>query len=357
MRAGVLCVGWIWLAMLGSASAEVHYPPVVREFSMQFPRDEGSHPEFRSEWWYLTGWLDTDDGKELGFQVTFFRLRPGHDEANPSRFAAKQVLFAHASLSDPSRGRLLRDEKSARAGFGLAEAREGSLDVRIDAWSLTRNDSALQAVVVADEFRFALELTSPQPPLRQGFDGYSPKSLTSDAASYYYSLPHLSVVGTVGVAAKTHTVRGVAWLDHEWFNSIMDRSALGWDWIGLNMNDGSALMVARMRTLDASAHWTTAAWRDERMQVRQFLPRQIAWRPLRRWKSPRTGSEYPVEWRVDVGGRALTLRPLFDDQENDARGSTGTIYWEGAVRAYDETGRAIGKGYLELTGYGNRARF
>jgi len=45
----------------------------------------------------------------------------------------------------------------------------------------------------------------------------------------------------------------------------------------------------------------------------------------------------------------LRLEPLMDDQELDARASTGTIYWEGAVRAFSGKNE-IGHGYLELTG-------
>ena len=88
-----------------------------------------------------------------------------------------------------------------------------------------------------------------------------------------------------------------------------------------------------------------------------FGPDQVHWTPLRHWRSPLTGVSYPVEWKVRVGGRTIALQALMDDQENDARGSTGTLYWEGAVRVLDDAGRPIGRGYLELTGYGRRVSF
>ena len=118
------------------SSGEPVFPAVVPGYSIELPRDEGSHAQFRTEWWYLTGWVESESGESLGFQVTFFRNRPGVDEDNPSRFVARQVLFAHAAISDQRHGALLRAEKSARAGFGLAEASEGSLAVKIDNWSL-----------------------------------------------------------------------------------------------------------------------------------------------------------------------------------------------------------------------------
>ena len=57
--------------------------------------------------------------------------------------------------------------------------------------------------------------------------------------------------------------------------------------------------------------------------------------------------------RVEVPGLTLDLRPLFDDQELDARSSVGTVYWEGAVEAVSGD-RRVGRGYLELTGYLSR---
>jgi predicted secreted hydrolase len=132
----------------------------------------------------------------------------------------------------------------------------------------------------------------------------------------------------------------------------MDEQASGWDWAGINLNDGTAVMAFQMRNREQQEHWAAATWREPGESPQTFAPAQIEWTPLRRWRSPRTSIDYPIEWRVRIGSRVLTLRPLMDDQENDARNSTGTLYWEGAVRAFDETGAEVGKGYLELTGYG-----
>jgi predicted secreted hydrolase len=346
------------LVTIGSvAVAQAPFPRAQPGHVLVFPRDEGSHPEFRTEWWYLTGWLEDDAGKPLGFQVTFFRRRPGTDEANPSRFAAKQVLFAHASLSDPNAGRLLRDERTARAGFGLAEAREADMDVYIDDWRLQRRaaDRVIDAKVATDEFSFDLELRAEQPPLLQGHDGFSQKGPEPAAASHYYSLPQLRATGSVVIRGQRRAVRGTAWLDHEWFDLVLDGASRGWDWTGLNLDDGSAVMAFRMRNEQGEEHWASGTWR-ERGATRTFDRDAIDWRVIRRWRSARTGVEFPVEWQVRVGERTIRLRPLVDDQENDARGSTGTLYWEGPVRAYDEADRYIGRGYLELTGYGSPIR-
>ncbi len=348
------CVAMLTCAVNGT---QVENQAAVRGYTIELPRDEGSHPNFRTEWWYLTGWLDDNDGNSFGFQVTFFRHRPGFDESNPSAFAAKQLLFAHASVSDPKLGKLRRAEKVARAGFGLAEAREGALDVHIDDWSLRRTGESIAANVSSREVRFEIECEVRELPLLHGRDGHSQKTPNEGSASYYYSLPQLQVRGRLWVGDAVREVRGVAWLDHEWFGSILDEASQGWDWVGLNLDDGAALMALQMRKSNGEKHWAAATLRDADGVVQTFEPTQVEWHHRRRWRSPRTGVEYPVEMSVRVGDRTIHLRPLLDDQENDARGSTGTLYWEGAVRAYDDAGRPIGRGYLELTGYGERIRF
>ena len=338
------------------SAAEAEFPAVVPGYSIELPRDEGSHPQFRTEWWYLTGWLETANGEPLGFQITFFRNRPGIDEDNPSRFVARQVLFAHAAVSDPRRGTLMRGEKSARAGFGLAEAAEGSLAVKIDQWSLRKDGERYLAVASTGEFALELECVGTQPALLNGKNGFSQKSPQPQFASYYYSLPQLRASGRIAIGGREHDVRGVAWFDHEWSSRMFDETARGWDWIGLNLDDGGALMVQRIRNDAGEQHWGGATLRTPGNADRSYAAAEIVWSPQRRWRSPRTGVTWPVEWKIALGERTITLRPLLDDQENDARASTGTLYWEGAVRAFDERGRAIGRGYLELTGYGERLR-
>jgi predicted secreted hydrolase len=344
-------------AMVVTLCGAAEFPPVVPGVRIDLPRDEGSHPRFRTEWWYVTGWLQDGSGVERGFQITFFRSRPGIAENNPSRFAATQLLFAHAALSDPARGHLLTAARAARAGFGLAATAESSLDVVIDDWLLHRDaDRRISARVTAQDFALELTLAETQPALLQGQQGFSRKGPKPLSASYYYSLPQLQVSGRLRTADGTRTVSGTAWLDHEWSSEILDDEAQGWDWLGINLHDGGALMVFRMRDRAGGPQWADATWRNPGGNRQPYGAAEIEWRPLRTWRSPRTQVEYPVEWQLRVGARLLTLRPLMDDQEHDARGSTGTLYWEGAVRAFDEAGRELGRGYLELTGYGERLR-
>ena len=302
----------------------VAYPAVVPGRRFAFPRDDGAHPQFRTEWWYITGWL----GDALGFQVTFFRARPDEETENPSAFAPRQILFAHAALSDPRRDRLVHDERASRAGLGLAGAELERAQVWIDGWSLEQEGERFHARIGASEFDFDLVFTGRGAPLLQGDAGFSRKGHRPQEASYYYSRPQLAVTGSV----DGEEVRGTAWLDHEWSSAYLAPEAEGWDWTGINLFDGGSLMAFRMRGKEGTVH---------------FSPPGVSMKPLRWWQSPRTGVRYPVSMQVN----GLRLEPLMDDQELDSRASTGTIYWEGAVRAFDAGGREVGRGYLELTGY------
>jgi predicted secreted hydrolase len=307
---------------LVAKAAKVSYPQATPGHRFSFPRDHGAHPDYRIEWWYVTGWLDDP----LGFQITFFRARPEESSDNPSSFNPRQILFAHAALSDPKRGRLLHDQRAARAGFTLAHAETDRTGVWIDDWRLALDGNRYEARIAAREFDFAFSFSANDLVL-QGEHGFSRKGHRPHEASYYYSRPHIDVVGRL----NGRPISGKAWLDHEWSSAYMAPEAAGWDWTGINLLNGQSLMAFRMRDRAGDTH---------------YAPPGVSMKPLRMWRSPRTGVDYPVSMQVND----LRLEPLMDDQELDSRTSTGTIYWEGAVTAYKDK-EAVGRGYLELTGY------
>ena len=309
-------------ALALSRAAIGRYPEVSAGKALRFPGDHGAHPAYRTEWWYITGWLE----EPMGFQITFFRARPQEQSANPSAFNPTQVLFAHVALADPKRGRLLHDQRAARAGFTLAHAELDRTGVWIDDWRLEQHGDRYEAKIAARDFEFEFTLFAQQLVL-QGEAGFSRKGHRPGEASYYYSRPHMNVVGTVNGRA----VGGTAWLDHEWSSAYLAPEAAGWDWAGINLSGGGSLTAFRMRNREGGVHYAAPGSRFQ---------------PLRTWRSPRTGVEYPVAMQVND----LRLEPLMDDQELDSRASTGTIYWEGAVRAY-RGANEVGRGYLELTGY------
>ena len=338
------------LLVAGRATA-VEYAAVTPGLVLAFPRDHGAHPAFRTEWWYVTGWLKDAGGTDYGFQVTFFRNRPGVADGSASAFAPRQLVFAHAALADPRRGQLVHDQRAARAGFGLAGAAEGATRAWVGDWSLEQVGDLYVARIAARGFAFDLRLAPSLPILRQGDAGYSRKGPDPRQASCYYSWPQLAVSGSVTAAGGAASVRGTAWLDHEWSSEVMAPGAVGWDWAGLNLADGGALMAFRMRDGAGDALWSGGSHRAANGHTRTFEPGEVRFTAQRRWRSPRTGIEYPVAMQISAGGAQYALAPLFDDQELDSRASTGTLYWEGAVRA-EQGGREVGRGYLELTGYG-----
>lgn len=338
-------------AVQSSQAAPPLFAPVTPGRALVFPQDFGAHPAYRTEWWYVTGWLADADGKPLGFQVTFFRSRTAHDPANPSAFAPKQLIIGHAALSDPARGRLLHDQRSAREGFGLAWARTGDTDVKLEDWSMRRGaDGRYRVSVRGADLAFELALAPTQPVLLEGEAGFSQKGPQAEHASYYYSQPQLLVSGTVTRAGKAIGVKGTAWLDHEWSSQVLDTNAAGWDWTGINLDDGGALMAFQIRAKDGGKLWAHATLRDAAGRLSQFGPDQVSFTPRARWKSPRTGASYPVATTIATGALNWQLTPLQQDQELDSRRSTGAVYWEGAVGVARD-GRPVGRGYLELTGY------
>ena len=335
------------------AGSVTPFAKVVPGYVMRFPEDEGSHPDFRLEWWYITGWLEDATRKPLGFQITFFRVRPELKHENPSAFAPRQIMIAHAALADPAQGKLIHAQRAARAGFGLAGADAGRVRVWIDDWWLRQTSSVYNARILAMDFSLELTFEATQPPIKQGQEGFSRKGPAPESASYYYSLPHLKVSGAIVHRGNRHNVGGTAWLDHEWSSQYMEKDATGWDWIGINFDDGGALMAFRMRDKQGGHYWAGGSLRQPNGRLLVFSPGDVRFSPRRAWRSARTGANYPVSWLVSAGDLEVSIEPLFDDQEHDTRASSGTIYWEGAVLA-SVGGKTAGRGYLELTGYWRR---
>jgi predicted secreted hydrolase len=346
-------------ALALTASAIASEPPleagqsptsVQPGYAMEFPRDYGSHPQFGVEWWYLTGSLETREHERLGFQITFFRSHQAVADDNPSAFAPRQLLIAHCAISDPGRGRLWQEQRIRRAGLGLAQAQLGNTDVWIDDWKLELGTEGYQAQVTALDFALHLKFQITQPVLLNGVAGYSQKGPSPQSASYYYSQPQLRVSGSIARAGRRDVVVGTAWLDHEWSSQYLDPAADGWDWVGLNLNDGSAVMAFRMRDHQGRTYWAGGTLRAADGKLRVYQSDQVSFSPGRQWRSTRSGVSYPVTWQLHIGERRFAIEPLLDDQEFDARLSSGAIYWEGAVEV-QENALAVGQGYLELTGY------
>jgi predicted secreted hydrolase len=341
------------LLLAMAAASQAHGLP---QRQLVFPRDHGAHPDLRTEWWYITGFAQAQ-GRDFGFQLTFFRSRV--DEAQPlaSRFAARQLVFAHAAITDVQGKRLWHDQRIARAGFGVAEAAEDDTRVKLRDWSLARAaDGSYAARLPSRDFAIDLRFVGTQPPLVQGRDGLSRKGPLPEQASYYYSVPQLAASGELVLQGRRFAVQGKGWLDHEWSEALLAPDAVGWDWIGMNLHDGSALTAFQLRRADGSALWDGGSFRAAGGTASIAQVGETRFEPVRRWTSASSGAVYPVEWVVRTPADFYKVRAVIDNQELDSRSSTGAIYWEGLSDLIDSNGKAVGRGYLEMTGYAKRLR-
>jgi predicted secreted hydrolase len=359
---------WL-LALAGVAGAKNAAAQTATEDSVRrgrtltFPRDHGAHLNSRIEWWYITGWLGDGAAPEstlhTGFQLTFFRSRTGLAQHIQSRFAARHVLFAHAAITDLNNKRHLHDQRITRwsgaAGAALGGARLDDGAVRVGNWALRREQNRWLAELPARGFALRLTFTRTQPVLLQGDAGFSQKGPQPEQASHYYSEPQLSVSGTTAVSAEK-PLGGQAWLDHEWSDQLLHPQAVGWDWLGINLFSGAALTAFVLRRADGSALWAGGSFREAGKSSTSFNPDSVLFTPLRWWSSPSSGARYPVAWAISCPAGRFELHALLDAQEMDSRGSTGTVYWEGLSELRDITGRRVGLGYLEMTGYAGRLR-
>ncbi len=356
------------VARADGAAAAAATSAVQRGRVLAFPRDHGAHLAARTEWWYLTGWMGPIEQPRAGFQVTFFRSRTGLADALPGRFAPRQLLFAHAALTDLSRGRHRHADRIARwsgePDAPLARASVQDTDVHIGRWSMVRDgDGAYRARVDDEAFTLDLAARPTQPLLLQGDAGFSRKGPAERQASHYVTEPQLAVAGRVGApggqdapGGPEAAADGRGWLDHEWSDEILHPDALGWDWIGMNLADGGALTAFQLRRADGSALWAGGSWRPAGGAVRVFAPADLRFEPLHHWTSPATAARYPVQWRVHTPAGRFEVISLLDAQELDGRRSTGSVYWEGLSALHDDAGRRVGLGYLEMTGYAGRLK-
>lgn len=333
---------------------------------LSFPKDHGAHPDFRTEWWYLTGYLHAGDAQPaFGFQVTFFRSRVAATQDMQSPWAAKHLVFAHAAVTDIRGQKLWHDQRIARSSgvnaqalsIDMATFSTDTTSVRLKNWSLQRSNERIQAQVEAQDFSMKLRCTVAQPLLLQGDQGLSRKGPQAAQSSFYYSQPQLNVEGEVELQKVRHAVTAPskAWLDHEWSNELLHPQAVGWDWIGINLFDGAALTAFRLRTKEGTALWDGGSFRIGTQRF-VFSRGEVEFKPVRTWRSPMSRATYPVEWIVRTPADFYTVRAVIDNQELDSRASTGAIYWEGLSDVWDSNGKHVGRGYLEMTGYADPIR-
>lgn len=336
-----------------------------REFA--FPRDHGPHPEYRNEWWYVTGNLESAAGRRFGYELTLFRfaLMPASQQL-PERASAwrtSQVYIAHFAVTDRETRQFRVAQRFARGSLGLAGATSQPFRIWLGDWSITGLRSSPRAPgefefglpwrlqAGDDEMAVTLTLVPRKAPVLNGVDGFSQKAATAGNASYYYSVTRLETEGTIRIRDDETAVRGESWLDREWGSSALADEQQGWDWFALQLSDGSDLMFYKLRRNDGtrdvhSAGTLTLADGSSIPLASDDLTIDVRGS----WDSP-LGGRYPAAWRLTAPRLELTLdvNPIVDAQELE----TAVRYWEGAVDASGSRGSipVSGRGYVELTGY------
>jgi predicted secreted hydrolase len=322
-----------------------------------FPQDLGPHEEFRTEWWYFTGNLDAADGDEIGFQLTIFRhALVAEAPLRTSRWASRDVWFAHFALGEGNRGRFTAAERFERGALGMAGARAVPFSAWVGDWRVESVNASetfpVRLVASTDDVGLDLVVEPEKPIVLQGDRGLSQKGPEVGNASYYYSATRLSAHGTITVDDEPVAVTGSAWLDREWSTSALSEGQEGWDWFAIQLEDGRDLMLYRMRRADGTVDPHNSGMLIETDgSTRRLGPDDVRYEPGRQWESPRSGAAYPVEWRLRIEPLDMEIKvvPMLDASELDV----AIRYWEGAIRVQGREGsRSIGgKGFLEMTGY------
>lgn len=354
---------WLVIALLLHSTFNIQHPtlaaqtafaPALPGYDFSFPRDHGAHDEYKTEWWYYTGHLETESGRRYGFELTFFRvgiIPPGDAAKTP--WDLRNLSLAHFAVTDAAVNDFRYYEKLNRSSPFTAGSAAGALDVFNEGWrAMTLADGSWRIVAYGGKDALDLTMTSHKPPAVHGENGISIKGEGIGNASHYYSMTRLEVRGRVN-GANCH---GQAWMDHEFGSSALRESQQGWDWFSIQLDNDAELMLYQIRRNDGTPDIpSSGSLITSDGNVIHLRREQLVITPLGKWHSTKSGATYPMAWRVAIPtfGISLVLQPLMKDQELVTRSSTQITYWEGAVAAAGSFSNVAvnGKGYVEMTGY------
>ena len=330
------------------------------QYKMIFPLDHGSHPGFRQEWWYFTGNLTDPDGRSFGYQLTFFRFSGEKvDDLVGHPWNPEQIWLAHFAISDEQNKVFYFTSKMSRQGIGLAGSNGEHRRVWVNDWLMQQQVGSeceecfsLQLKAKSERFEIDLELFSLAEPTLQGNNGFSIKKRDGSIASHYYSFPSLESKGRVTVDQKLFEVQGNSWMDHEWSSAMLAANQLGWDWFGLQLDDGSRLMIFQVRE-ESGDHFRTALWVGSDGLQHSIPEEFISMQPKSWWRSTKSGIEYPIEWDLSLKPPNFEIRLTVKSKIPNQEITEGFIYYEGSVSVEGTRSSKTlsGQGYMELTGY------
>lgn len=341
--------------------ADLAYAHPMTPLDFQFPADHGAHEQYQTEWWYYTGNLADEDGVPYGYQLTFFRsaLTPEAPQ-RVSDLAASQVYMAHFALTDGKARRHHSFDRYSRGGGGLAgTVTEPRFEVWLEDWEVVQVEPGLYRLraetAESEGVAIELELRETQPPVLHGDRGLSQKGPEVGNANYYYSLVRMETDGVINIGDRAVAVDGLSWMDHEFGTSGLTGDARGWDWFSVQLDNGAILMFGEFhdgRGKKRTVYDGTLVTPDGRQFSLGFGDFEL--QALGEWTGPNTGITYPAGWEVGIPehGISLNIQPLIPDQELDVN----FVYYEGAteINGMMDGAPVQGRGFVELTGYGNR---
>lgn len=354
-----------FIVLLSSALAfAVAFNPIAAQFreampgyKYEFPRDYFNHPDFQTEWWYYTGNLKSADGRAFGFELTFFRFGATRENTQPSDWAVNDVYMAHLALSDIDGQHFYHRERLNRAGPGIAGVNAAAGRIWNGNWQIELTGERQHLRAVSDHFSLDFKLSTTKPPVIHGMEGVSQKSSGAGRASHYISLTRLAISGAIELNGASVPIEGTAWMDHEFFTQQLDSNQTGWDWLSLQLDDNTELMLFRIRRKDGSIDpYSSGTYIDAAGKATHLERKDFDLEPGgETWTSPFSSAVYPIHWHVSVAPLRLVLEvttPL-KQQEISSNIRFAPSYWEGAIRLKGDRAGAptAGVGYLEMTGY------
>lgn len=361
----LICLFTLSLALaFFSADCVSAWDKALKPRNFSFPQDHGSHPQFKTEWWYVTGQLSSDEGRDFGFQFTIFRHgikeNPPERPTPESPWQVHNLFILHCGLSDIKNQRFVSHQDISRAGPGLAGARENRMETWLKGSRIALNEKKqiIELTAKTPDYKLTLELQPAYPPILNGNRGLSTKGPEPGQASYYYSWPRLAANGILELSGERLTVNGLSWLDREFATNQLGEKQAGWDWFALHFDNGQALMLYRMRLKDGGQDPSSSGtWIFSDGSSQHLTHQDFKLVPGKTWKSPKSGADYPINWEVELkkpSPMKFTISPLILNQEMNTANTALANYWEGAVKVEGSDAEKIkfsGHGYLEMTGY------
>jgi predicted secreted hydrolase len=333
-------------------------------YHFEFPRDFFDHPDYQTEWWYYTGNITGADGRHFGFELTFFREGVSRDGSKTSVWDVRDLYLAHFALSDLDGGRFYHLERVNRAGPGIAGIDASRRRLWNGNWSSAWSGESQRLRATDERVSISLVLRPQKSPVIHGENGVSQKAEGSGRASHYVSFTRLATEGSITVDGKTLEVSGLSWMDHEFFTHQLAPDQAGWDWLGIQLDDNSELMLYRLRRKDGTADpYSAGTYVDPQGKSRHLRAGDFSLLPQAdTWKSPVSSASYPVAWTIVIEelGMQLNASTRLKSQEVSSGDSKLVpTYWEGAITLEGHRGDASlkGVGYLEMTGYDRPVRF